>query len=147
MKFAVANSDPLKYLLPSNADKCWRELIRASTRDHPFSSTGDLTSSRRVLSARNTVYNSTYSFPKEVMRKRAESSKLIPPAGRASFYRERLRPELVDLSKNAAYQALLADHMRSQLHESSESSRSTLTSSSRRKSDAGVPLSNRSRRL
>ena len=123
----------------------------------------------RILSSRNTMYKSTYSFPKEVLLDRARSASRIPPAGmnfklvplylgRASFYREILRDELVDLSKNAEYQALLAEHMRKRIETGRVSSREASARSacsgvalSTRSSDhvrsRGAPLSNRSRRL
>ena len=98
------------------------------------------------------MYHSTYSFPKEFLLERARTTNQTPPAGillsafifslsigRASFYRELLRPELADICKNAEYQNILAEHMREHL-----SSRMTASS---RSSRSCVPPSNRSRRL
>ena len=80
-KFALANADSLKYLSPSNADKCWRELVKAASRDHPFSTLAAPVPAGKITSARGTMYNSIYSFPKEVLKQRAESANMIPPAG------------------------------------------------------------------
>jgi hypothetical protein len=62
------------------------------------------------------MYHSTYSFPKKVILERAKFTSNIPPAGIPSFHRnEPKRPELAALSKNAEYQALLAEHLREEI--------------------------------
>ena len=130
-----SKSDTFKYLSPSTADRCWRELIVSSQREHPFSALMEEPAPVKFPSPRQTMYHSTYSFPRRKFDERLRATGAIPPAGRASFYREYLRPELVDLAKDAKYQALLAKHHRDSLDGGAPSvpgsSRSVRSSASR----------------
>jgi hypothetical protein len=124
------------FLTPASADKRWRELIKTASRPHPFQAQFDDSASQRFPSARKTVYNTNFSAgSKREYRNRVLSVESVPPAGRSSFFRELLRPEVVDLCKNAEYQKLLHDHMLQRggggLESARTTDRSSLTSSSR----------------
>lgn len=111
-KFKIADSDTLKYLSPSNADKCWRELVKAQQRSHVFNPELYPPESPKLASSRDSVYKSTYSVPKRELLKVMRASQEIPPAGRPSFHKEIRRPGLEQLARNAEYQSLIAEHMR-----------------------------------
>ena len=129
-KFNVADSDPLKYLSPSNADKCWRELVKAQHREHVFKPAAGFNSTQGSSPYRDSEYRSTFSASKGTLRKLVRSTEEIPPAGRPSFFKESRRPELEHLSRNAEYQSILAEHMRNNC----SSARSTTTTNSSKQS-------------
>lgn len=137
-----SRQDTFKYLNPSSADKCWRELVRSASREHPFNVLMDDVRDVKFPSARQTMYHSTYSFPMRAFTKRMKQIDAIPPAGnmcatcfgcvvlgRSSFYRDVPCAELSGLEKEAKHQSLLANHHRNELKRFDDATSRSLRSS------------------
>ena len=113
-KFNSSDADQFKYLSPTNADNCWRELVRAAERAHPFKNETPVNLETPFSNHRDSMYHSTYSVPKRILLQRARETDQIPSAGIAPFHKEAKRPELGRFVRNAEYQQLIADHMRNE---------------------------------
>lgn len=103
-----------RFSSPSIADRRWKELVESSNKSHPFRPIDNPGITHKFTSVSGTTYNMNYSSSsKNEYKQKTKEVGTIPPAGRPSFYREMLRPEVVDISQNSEYQKLLMEHMRS----------------------------------
>jgi|LauGreDrversion4_2_1035121.scaffolds.fasta_scaffold08046_2 hypothetical protein len=102
-----------RFSSPSIADRRWKELVESSNRSHPFRPIDSEVRVQTFTGVQGTTYNMNYSSTSKIdYQHKTRQLSSIPPAGRPSFYRELLRPEVVDISLNSEYQKLLAEHMR-----------------------------------
>jgi len=107
-----------RFISPTIADRRWKEIVESSSRPHPFKVEDRDPLSQKFSGVGQTSYNSNFSVSsKQEYFERNRAADSAPPAGRPSFYREMLRHEVVDISQNKEYQAILASHMRSRQKE------------------------------
>lgn len=125
-KFNCSNSDQFKYLSPTNAADCWRELVRAANKSHPFKNDAPMNAVSPFPKHQDSIYHSTYSVPKRILRQRAQETSKIPSAGVPSFFKEAKRPELARFARDAERQQQISEHMRNECR----SVRSTVSSES-----------------